>query len=436
MLPILLHPAGPGAYTFHVPSMLRVWKQPDRTHQILNGNDVDMRGPVIQDVTLYVEGLGLGVWTITVDWSDGPKRVPNADSLTVNVFTWSGPLNAPQYSELTYQADSGATAPGDSGWLDPVRGTINYRLPPLGTVQCVNIYWGGGPAIGRAVFKASPDYIWGLGVNLVSVAVGAPDGPPFGTFAPYRGLPVDGGNPTEEGIKWKRVNSTPNQEERGLSWAAKVTLAGPGDNKGVRFMHVGFIQNLDVVSEIATYQSAGKQRTSDLVGKSFLDNLTTDDPYYCREPSDPQIAQESRFFDPDPKANPPRLEKVIRESDRPGAVVPLTYARGATVSDGDSVVSSIDWFCRYRLYVAAQTTETAMAANCVYTAEARATWAFGASGAVAQSAPYEYSAHAGAGIAPPEAGWEAVFGDDEMIYRGKRAFEARLDDRWTASNDL
>jgi len=274
LLPIWLREIQPwtagGTYTLHVTGNVRVWANADRSGLKEEGSTFD----ATVETQLYVEGYSSGAGTISVDWSNGTQQLANADALTVNVFDWIGPLNVPDYSKYDYLARGGE--PGASGWLDPGGGITDSITQLPEEWEQITIKWNGGPQVGKAVYQASQGYIWDLNVNVVQVTVGNPD-LPAQPFAP--GTPFDAGTRTVRQTDRKAIASG---TVTGLSWQAKVTLNGPEQGRGVKFMRVGFVQNADDTRLTGTYGDQGPVLTSDLQGQSFLDcsEQSTAPPYF------------------------------------------------------------------------------------------------------------------------------------------------------------
>ena len=142
LLPIVLHHVDAGGwYKVHVPANLRVWETPYRT-----GFVSDVRKlPATADRTLYVEGIAEGSGVITVDWGySWFTLIPDADSVTVNVFEWLGPLNVPGYSRYLYRATGGMAGIGNSMWLSPDGGSISSSSEGDTTPDEAEVLWGQG----------------------------------------------------------------------------------------------------------------------------------------------------------------------------------------------------------------------------------------------------------------------------------------------------
>ena len=173
LLPIVLKAVNPPVagswYRLHIPDKFRVWEHADRTGPVTELTKL----PTDADKTLYVEGTAQGTGVITVDlyfwWV---PLIRGADSLTVNVFEWLGPLNVPGYSNHLYTAAGGAPGIGASKWLAPTDGgSLDWSSDGDEFPDQARIMWNGGPVVGRACYQASPDYVWDLNVNVVEVQI-------------------------------------------------------------------------------------------------------------------------------------------------------------------------------------------------------------------------------------------------------------------------
>ena len=239
LLPIVLRQPPSGTYTFHSPGgNLRLWMLPQHIGQIKDGGQLNVWNPTAHDITLYVEGVAQGSDVITVDWSSGTKAIPNADSLTVNVFTWLGPLNVPGYTRYKYTAAGGG---GDSAWVSASGGTMESP-----TNLTANVLWGGGPTVGKAFYQASADYTWGLSVNVVQIQFGAPN------TVVARGS----GWQKEPGSVVIYANDLRTKQYAMNATITVANVTGPtvnGAQRGRRFMEMGLSQQATIDSQHALY---------------------------------------------------------------------------------------------------------------------------------------------------------------------------------------
>jgi hypothetical protein len=406
LLPIVLHPLQPtglgGTYWLVFNNQLvRVWQNANRTGEVVSTpSPFQTVFDASVETTLYVEGIaGSGSTTIRVDWVNGTEYYSMMDVIVINLFSWVGPLNVPDYSIHRYTATGGMSGAGNSQWVapPPLEGTLNSSTPGDQVDEC-SILWGSGPVVGMAMYQAQANYVWGLDVNVVEIKIEPPDAGDAFTA----GTPTDGGNPGNR----KFVSSG----SPGLSWAAKVTLNGPNGDRGVKFMRIGFVQNVTFSTNTGTYNTQSVTLTSNLQGQSFLDCVPTSTaPYYSVTDSGSIRAV---FFDP----SPTNKVKTINSNDTPCDGPPLMY-------QGD-ILDSMCLVWNFRLYITARTIDTRNNAHLVYTSRSRAYWQFNGSGTIDQTAPYAWTAGAGAGVTAPS-GWTSVTdGSQPPILDGETANQA------------
>ena len=418
LLPIVLRRIQPstvgGWYQLHIPANVRVWRNPDRTDLV---EELTTFPAAAEDETLYVEGCQAGSSVLSLDWWNESQRIDGADAVAVTVFSWGGPLNVPDYSKHWYTASWATAGPPDSRWIDAHGGTL---VDPYDgqNIDYTDILWSAGPAVGKAVYQAHPNYIWDLEVNVVEVIIEPPDvGNAFNG-----GTVVDNGTILDGGTLWKHVTLVP-----GTDWAAKVSLNGPLDDRGVKFMRVGFVQDAHVGAYHANYDTESLSLTSSIESQAFLDcDQGATPPYYSTVP-------EAVFFDPDPAPPPPqqpRKTKTISESDAPSAGPPLTFDQGATVEIADDVVDSMNLAFLFQVYVTARTIDGRNGASDIYTVRARGDWSLNGSGTIQPTEAYEWTG-GGAGVTVP-AGWTAVTDGSEPLRKAGPLFADALNsDTWT-----
>jgi len=397
LLPIVLHQIEPsslgGTYRLHIPPHVHVWYNADRTGAV---SDLSTFSAAAEDETLYVEGSLPGAGILYVDWWNDSEQINAADRVTVTVFEWEGPLNVPDHSIHKYTASGAASGIGNSQWLGAENGSFVWSFDGDSGPDEAMIKWNGGSAVGKAVYQAEANYIWDLEVNLVQVGIGPPDGE--NAFSP--GTPFDLGSGLENGVLHKAVSSG---DPAGLIWRAKVSLDGPNGDRGVKFMRIGFVQNVDIAALNGYYSPTGKTLTSSIQGESYLDAATSSGelPYYS-------TGAHAVFFDPDPSASPPRKVKTIVSGDVPAQGVPLTFQQHSAVQSGDDIVDVMNIVFDFDLFVTARTTDPRNAANQRYTSRAFAHWLFNGSGSVGQTAPYPWTPGSGAGNSVLGWQWTAV----------------------------
>lgn len=266
LLPILLHKIEPnslgGKYKLEIPSHLRVWKKEDRTETVDATTEIDAAA----DTTLYVEGFTDGSDKVKLNWAEGTKALNDCDRIKVTSFKWLGPLNVPGYAIYKYTA-SGAL--GSSKWTTPDGGTIKTGA----NTSDVAILWGEGPSAGKAVYQVNNNYTWDLKVNVVQIKL-APDNDNVISYmeeGPYQ-------NPDDRRVIVSSLDYAMFARLR----AEKI--AGPvvnGKMRGVKFMEMGFLQNITVESENAEYYAKGNKVK--YVRKSKVQGMGKLLDYYTRE---------------------------------------------------------------------------------------------------------------------------------------------------------
>lgn len=366
-------------------SGVKVYEQPDRTGEIAGGQEFPTPQ---QDKTLYVEATSTGNKTITLVVNGKPQ-----DSVRLKAFQWTGPLNVPQHGTFNYTV---STPPVQGAkWLNPGGGTITQGA----NTSNVDIQWGAGPAVGKAIYQATADYVWDLGVNVVEVKVENPEqGQAFTTANVVdNGLGQDG-----NGNQIKIVRAGTQGVNSGLEWKAKVTFNGPGGDRGVAQMRAGFVQNLKVTTFRGGYTNNVGAK-SQLESTNFWD--TKDRASYAEKFY--STAAPSLFEDADPSQH--RTSKEIAEDDSPQGG-PRTLFNGQRLT-------SMNLVWDFKLYVVALTKDTRNSANQAYTGQAVAEWQFNGSGAIN---PNNFAwTGMGAGVTAPN-GWTALNDGGQLVTSGSR----------------
>jgi len=423
LLPIVLHQIEPsilgGTYRLHIPGNVRVWYNADRTGAV---SDLSTFPAVAEDETLYVEGYQPGGGILYIDWWNETCEINAADTVAVTVFDWEGPLNVPDHSIHRYTATGGASGPGSSTWLEPVNGSITWSSQADPGPDEVKIKWNGGPAVGKAVYQAAPDYIWDLEVNVVQVEIAPPD-----EGSTFRGHKVyDMLSRVERGVELKTISAGSHVLGiPGLEWWAKVSLNGPIGDRGVKFMRIGFVQSAAATSYSGSYHTVSASLHSNVqAGGTYLDASSEfDRPYQSR--LEPAV-----FFDPDPTAQPPRKVKTIGSNDGPQGGPPLTFDKGIGVRPGDDVLDFMQLCWDFDLYVTARTVDARNNADLVYTSRATAHWQFDATGSIGQVPLYFWTPASSAGVYPPGAWIPVTDGSQPPVMTGDLFNDAIQNDEW------
>jgi hypothetical protein len=359
-LPIIVYPS-PNPATDKIKFALSNVNLYQSDGSTLVTNKQDMPAPQ-QATTFYVEGSQSGLGSIDL-YLNGKKT----DTLNVNEFNWSGPLNVPQYGKYEYKAASNNALPKDSKWIDPTGGKMTGH--GNGKVATdVDIQWNAGPLVGKASFQANANYIWDLEVNDVQVVVAPPDNATTFTL----GTVVDAKNGIRHNVTTTGVQV--GDKTVGIKWQAKVTLNGPNGNLGVDHIKAGFVQNLTVTKLSGTYADNAGTFVSDLqTGKI---NGGTDNTYWDKQDGFDGIFYTdlvSGFF---ADATKTRNSKTITSVDRPNDGPPNTMNGHA--------LTAMDLVWDFKLFVVAQTTDTSNTANAVVASQSLAQWQFNGSGPINQ----------------------------------------------------
>lgn len=340
---------------------LQVYQQPDRTQPLAAG--AQFNAPQ-NDWTLYVEGRTSGRKIMKL-WVNGKET---DQTVVINVFQWEGPLNVPEWGTYNYKV---LTADTPGGWRPS--GEI-YDIVDGANTRNAQVRWQGGPVVGHLEYLVNDNYQWSLDVNVVDIQVidinNANDFTTNGTAVigqrEYRdrrgigpGKMVDSFNSTKD-----IPNTNPvKKETEAIAWAATVQLTGPENNRGVRQMEVGFIQNLKATKLNATF--TGVPKTSSLEGNRYWDTITqgqtAEKPFYDLDPG-------ARFTAADFAAT--GNTKRMQSQDSPFMTFPIFIDR----NHRDQIISALNVQWDFDLYVAAKTIDTRNKANLVLTTVAESSW--------------------------------------------------------------
>ncbi|MBX7222379.1 MAG: hypothetical protein K1Y36_20685 [Blastocatellia bacterium] len=365
LLPIILHKIQPtsrgGNYTLNIPNGIRVWNAANRTGEITATTPI----PATSNKELYIEGTAQGIVTLSVNWKEGSTTINNADSIKITVFAWLGPLNVPGYAIYRYTAQ-GALA--TSKWIAPSQGSINQGDGS----SDVQVLWGEGGVVGKAVYQANSNFIWDLEVNVVKIqlAITSP--------ITYHRPPIQ----VRQGFMgpW-----TPELRSRQLTDAAvegKITvesITGPvvsNQVRGVKFMEIGFVQDAAIRQQHGDFNSVfsnppvRKRQKSQFDGNEvqFVDSNVMDPlglppsriPWYNSN-------DERYFFAPgvDPPVLTPIPPKTLTFQDTPAAKASQDMA---IMVDGQSIrVSKFVLVFSFNSYFAVHTTQSQNEADQVFT---------------------------------------------------------------------
>jgi len=396
LLPVILRqykgPAGAGYFWLDIPSNLRVWQNgTDRTGQV----DVTTNIPDAANTRLYVEAIDTspnGAEFIKINWTDGTNTVTDGDRIKITAFFWSGPINVPGYSIHQYHVDD-AALPAGGGWQPGLDGDIKEGA----NTSTMKILSGPGPKVEKRVYEVNDEYTWDLEVNVVEVKIDAPAAGAAFTFTP--GTPADDGNPVLNNIARKSVRAgdlpaglNPPQNP-GLKWGARVTLNGPKGGRGLKFMVVGFIQNVIGYEHQGVYAS-GAMLTGDKTDTMTPALPVLDAAIGAAEPW--YIVGFPGFASKVDNWNVANNVREIWDWDTPRNGPPLTADQGPQVIPGvDDLLSSITYINTFSLNVCVQTKDDRQNANKVYTRRATVEWTFNGSGTVGNNNPWPWQPIAG-----------------------------------------
>jgi hypothetical protein len=244
---------------------ISVWRTADRTGLVYAAT------PIVLDAsgtaTFYVEGDQDGQSTLNLK-----QAGQILDSLTINVFSFTGPQDVPDFSVYSYGI-VGLPATAAASWQ------VNYSGQLRSSTQSsASIGWqfGGINAFGQASYAVNDNYTWSYYVNIVQITVteapvgsSFPPQPDSGSFQTH--FPTAPAGPNKATSVFIDSNAFGNSESE-VSVAA-VTLVGPNGfmvegplgnavqnpngNWGVDQMVVGFTQLLLSSSLIGFYQGGG-----------------------------------------------------------------------------------------------------------------------------------------------------------------------------------
>src|SRR5207244_1446371 len=149
----------------------------------------------------------------------------------------------------------------------------------------------------------------------------------------------------------------------GLKWGARVTLNGPAGGRGLKFMVVGFIQNVIDYQHQGTYHT-GAVLTGNKTGTMTAASPVLDAAVGAAEPwyivGFPDFASKIDSWDLAHNVG------EIWDWDTPYNGPPLTADQGGTVAPGDDLLSSMTYINTFSLNVCVQTKDTRQNANKVY----------------------------------------------------------------------
>ena len=154
----------------HTPGV-SLWGMGNRTDPISSTVTLSGSGTAF----IYVEGDSVGASVIYLYQSGSMEPV---DSLTVNVFSFEGPQDVPNYSTYQYGVTGLPATPGE-GWSIGA-GTAGAEARPAilaGQTQAsASVNWGTGAATGNLAYTINANYTWSYYVNIVQIKIANPGG--------------------------------------------------------------------------------------------------------------------------------------------------------------------------------------------------------------------------------------------------------------------
>ncbi|PHQ31500.1 hypothetical protein [Rhodopirellula bahusiensis] len=255
LLPIVLkdQPRG-GDYTLSIPQHLRVWRNADRTDQILSSTSIS----AATQTELYVEGIAEATDEIQLNWSKGSASFQNTDRIKVTAFSLSGPLNVPGNSIYTYMVSGVQTG----SWGNAAGGSVQ-----VSSATSADVKWANTPAVGNVVYAPTSEYSWGLDVNVVAI-----------NFAPGSTVTYTSGNPVQSagpgGLLIKSA-AQPNAMRADLGVSSVVGPTVNGSQRGRKFIEVGVTHQARFVKKHAVAINQGQtiRRISNLENSQWYNDL-------------------------------------------------------------------------------------------------------------------------------------------------------------------
>ena len=256
LLPFTVSVPYPGASTLYLefPDSIRIYTAPS----VAPDNLVSSGETTINDLldsngnaTFYIQGVSNALAQIALVDADYAEPL---DTLNVDVFTFSGPQNVPNYSIYQYGVTGLTPASLNPAPWSTATLTTSDQIDSE-TFSSAVVHWGArlgsnGAHIGVLSFEIDSDYTWSYYVNVVEIDITNPTGAP--AFTP--GTPSLYGGPGF--IQF--VSGDP-----ALEATAKIVLTGPhtltaSGGRGVDQITVGFVQTGIGFSANAFYSGTAK----------------------------------------------------------------------------------------------------------------------------------------------------------------------------------
>jgi hypothetical protein len=369
-----------GFYSLSIPSHIRLWLSPDRTaeDEVTAANSFDST----VDWTFYAEAITASSGTLSAWWSTVGLLTPMlGDEVKLTSFHMHGPLNVPGHTIYEYTVWNPPLP--TSHWVSSNNGIVTTSS--IGEedgfpFSKADIKWGGEKAIGLARFQVNPNYVWDREVNVVQIDISVD----------VTDSKLDLIEPTEankpfhtEFLPYSTISSAPAQTDPGKSAMNAtfevVRVEGPtrGSSpvlRGIKFMQMGLIQNLDVdkMRGIFGNRTPILARVSNMENAGvLLDADPTSPPWYL--PVNAMTTSLGGYLYP--STDQLILNKKLVISDRP---------RNQAVSDmpiyEDSAITNSELKLDFFVYFAVRTTDVSNLQHEIYTQRAVARWYVDASG--------------------------------------------------------
>ena len=243
LLPVKVTGLAEGTYNLSVSGGIRVWGAADRTEPKTSVT-VGSKGTTM----VFVEGIQAGQWQLILG--------DNLDTLTVNVFTFNGPQDVPNYSTYSYSITGVRSVFSENPWSIPTDGTIAGLSSQASYNDTVGVHWGQGGAngFGQISYAIDEYYTWSYYVNVVQIGISNAAGKQSAIEVTGSiSQPPGTGAATAQGrFIWNGVSCISLVSPE-IKIAAGISMEGPNTNWGVFQMVVGNVQLMEQPDVTATY---------------------------------------------------------------------------------------------------------------------------------------------------------------------------------------
>ncbi len=367
---------------------IKVWRSADKVGEVVNGTEVSA------ETDLWVEGVygSYSAFDVSLQLVYGKRGWPSwyaqtaADTAKFTVYEVKGAMDVPGYSKYRYTAYTPGGAPRFEAGAQVVN--LTQDDPGPGPVvlptRSADILWEAGATVG--VYRVYPttanNFFIDRQVNVVKIEISTPAQPAGTNQVAFNNPPIQ----VAYGQKtiWSSIQPNP----PAMSAYLHVTkIEGPlvgGSMRGVRFIEVGFIQNVNNTELHADYDGfvpTRQRRLNTSEGKSFLDADEGPVPWYETQVIDQKIA----VYAPGTDQGVPIQGIDLYMDDTPS--LPATDKMDLSIPDGkgglvwdyvDSFALKID----FDLFFAVRTFEAVLGSQSVYTQRGSTPWTFNGSGTI------------------------------------------------------